>query len=102
MSAGADEPALAASRVSVVSSVGYCAFLAGPPLIGFLGSRTTVLEGLTAVLVLLVLAVGDRRRRAAAPGYVNSVTKPAMTNAPAHSHSVFSHAWRRIATPSFS
>jgi predicted MFS family arabinose efflux permease len=58
MSAGADEPDLAASRVSVISSVGYCAFLAGPPLIGFLGSRTTVLEGLTAVLVLLVLAMG--------------------------------------------
>jgi MFS family permease len=58
MSAGADEPAHAASRVSVISSVGYCAFLAGPPLIGFLGSRTTVLEGLTAVLVLLLLAEG--------------------------------------------
>jgi predicted MFS family arabinose efflux permease len=58
MSAGADEPEKAASRVSVISSVGYCAFLGGPPLIGFIGSRTTVLEGLTAVLVLLVLAVG--------------------------------------------
>jgi fucose permease len=56
MSAGADEPELAAARVSVISSVGYCAFLAGPPLIGFLGSRSTVLEGLIAVLVLLVLA----------------------------------------------
>ena len=58
MSAGADEPALAASRVSVISSVGYCAFLAGPPLIGFLGARSTVLEGLIAVIVLLVVAAG--------------------------------------------
>ena len=38
MSAGADDPARAAARVSVVSSIGYCAFLAGPPLIGFLGA----------------------------------------------------------------
>ena len=56
MSAGADEPALATSRVSVVSSIGYCAFLAGPPLIGFLGDRITVLNALVSVTVLLALA----------------------------------------------
>ena len=39
MSAGADDPALAAARVSVISSIGYCAFLAGPPLIGFIGEH---------------------------------------------------------------
>ena len=31
MSAGADEPPMAAARVSVIASIGYCAFLAGPP-----------------------------------------------------------------------
>ena len=41
MSAGADEPAMAAPRVSVIASIGYCAFLAGPPLIGFLGDHFT-------------------------------------------------------------
>ena len=56
MSAGADDPARAAPRVSVVSSIGYVAFLAGPPLIGFLASRSTVPHALTAVLVLLALA----------------------------------------------
>ncbi len=56
MSAGADDPARAASRVSVVASIGYCAFLGGPPLIGFLGERFTVLKALTAVAVLLALA----------------------------------------------
>jgi MFS family permease len=56
MSAGADEPALAASRVSVISSIGYCAFLAGPPLIGFLGDQITVLRALVSVTVLLTLA----------------------------------------------
>jgi predicted MFS family arabinose efflux permease len=56
MSAGADDPSFAAPRVSVIASVGYCAFLAGPPLIGFLGQRYTVLHALTAVIVLLAIA----------------------------------------------
>jgi predicted MFS family arabinose efflux permease len=56
MSAGADDPARAASRVSVIASIGYCAFLTGPPLIGFLGQEFTVLRGLTAVAVLLAVA----------------------------------------------
>jgi predicted MFS family arabinose efflux permease len=54
MSAAADEPARAAPRVSVVASIGYLAFLAGPPLIGFLGDHVTVARGLLAVAVLLV------------------------------------------------
>ncbi|MBV9197702.1 MAG: MFS transporter [Solirubrobacterales bacterium] len=56
MSAGADEPALAAARVSVIASIGYCAFLGGPPLIGFLAQRYTVLHALSAVIALLLLA----------------------------------------------
>jgi MFS family permease len=57
MSAGADDPARAASRVSVIASIGYCAFLAGPPLVGFLGQHFTVLRALLAVAVLLGVAV---------------------------------------------
>jgi MFS family permease len=56
MSAGADDPSHAAARVSVVASIAYCAFLAGPPLIGFLGQQFTVLRALTAVAVLLAVA----------------------------------------------
>ncbi len=56
MSAAADDPARSAARVSVTASIGYCAFLAGPPLIGFLGQRFTVLHALTAVAVLLAIA----------------------------------------------
>jgi len=56
MSAAADDPARAASRVSVVASVGYCAFLGGPPLIGFLGHQVTVLRALLVVAVLLAVA----------------------------------------------
>ena len=56
MSAGADEPEYAAGRVSVIASIGYCAFLAGPPTVGFLGDQVTVLRALTTVAVLLGLA----------------------------------------------
>jgi fucose permease len=56
MSAAADDPAAAAGRVSVVASIGYCAFLGGPPLIGYLGQHITVLRALVAVAVVLGLA----------------------------------------------
>jgi hypothetical protein len=56
MSAAADDPAAAAGRVSVVASIGYCAFLGGPPLIGYLGQQVTVLRALVAVAVALALA----------------------------------------------
>jgi len=56
MSAAADDPARAAGRVSVVASIGYCAFLGGPPLIGVLGQSVGVLHALTVVAVLLALA----------------------------------------------
>lgn len=54
MSAGADDPARAAARVSVVSTIGYAAFLAGPPALGFVGDRVGTLESLLVVAVLLV------------------------------------------------
>lgn len=56
MSAGGDDPRRAAGRVSVIASIGYCAFLAGPPAIGFLGHEITVLRALTVVAVLLGVA----------------------------------------------
>jgi MFS family permease len=56
MSAASDDSSHAAARVSVVASIGYAAFLAGPPLIGFLGDHLGVRHALTAVAVLLGLA----------------------------------------------
>lgn len=56
MSAGADEPSLAAARVSVISSIAYCAFVAGPPLLGFLAQHYTLLHALDVVIALLLLA----------------------------------------------
>jgi fucose permease len=62
MSAAGDDQRHAAGRVSVVASIGYVAFLAGPPLIGFLGDATGTLRALTVTsgvvaLGLLVSAV---------------------------------------------
>lgn len=49
MSAAADDPQHAAARVSVVSTLGYVAFLAGPPLLGYLGDVTGIRVALLAI-----------------------------------------------------
>ena len=56
MSAAADGAANPAARVSAVAIIGYLAFLAGPPLIGFLGQHFGILNALFLVLALLVAA----------------------------------------------
>ena len=56
MSAAADDPVRAAARVSVVSTIGYAAFLVGPPLLGFVGDEVGTLNALLVVAVLLVPA----------------------------------------------
>ncbi len=55
MSASADDPARAAARMSVVATIGYAAFIAGPPLLGYLGDHVGVLHSL---LVVGALALG--------------------------------------------
>ena len=77
MSAAADDPAYAAPRVSVVASIGYCAFLGGPPLVGFLGDHVTVLRALLAVAVLLIVAIA-----------LAGVVRPLPVSQPAPSDSV--------------
>ena len=57
MSAAADDERHAAARVSVVASIGYTAFLAGPPLIGLLGDRVGVLSALLVIIGTLVLSL---------------------------------------------
>ncbi|MDQ2748577.1 MAG: MFS transporter [Actinomycetota bacterium] len=56
MSAAAEEPRYAAGRVSVVSSIAYSAFLAGPPVIGIIGNHVGVLRALTVAAGLLAVA----------------------------------------------
>ena len=54
MSAAADGTDKPAARVSAVAMIGYCAFLVGPPLIGFLGQAFGILNALYVLLVLMV------------------------------------------------
>ena len=49
MSAAGDDPRRAAGRVGVVTSIGYVAFLAGPPFVGLLGNHVGTLHALLAV-----------------------------------------------------
>ncbi|MCU1414840.1 MAG: major facilitator superfamily 1 [Microbacteriaceae bacterium] len=71
MSAAADDRATAAARVSAVATIGYFAFLVGPPVIGFLGQQFGLLHALLVVLVLVAVAgvaSGAARPRTAPPG----------------------------------
>jgi fucose permease len=56
MSAASDNPKRAAARISVVSTIGYLAFLAGPPLVGFLGEQVGILQALLVVGLVSSLA----------------------------------------------
>jgi MFS family permease len=65
MSSAADDPVSAAVNVSVAGAIGYGAFLAGPPLIGFLAQHFGVLHAILCVLA--ALAIGTVAARAARP-----------------------------------
>ena len=57
MSAAADDPARAAARVSAAATIGYIAFLAGPPLLGLISEHIGLLNTLY-ILVALIAASG--------------------------------------------
>jgi MFS family permease len=65
MSAASDDPVRAPARVSVVSTIGYSAFLAGPPLLGLLAEHVGYRQALLAIAVPVV--VGLLVVRAASP-----------------------------------
>ncbi|HEY9414550.1 MAG TPA: MFS transporter [Pseudonocardia sp.] len=68
MSAAADDPARAPTRVAMVSSIAYTAFLGGPPLIGLLADHMGILHALIVVagaLTVALLAAGATRSPAA-------------------------------------
>lgn len=56
MSAASDDPVRSAANVSVVSTIGYAAFLGGPPLLGLLGEIVGVRNALACVMVFVVLS----------------------------------------------
>ena len=57
MSAAADDPARSAARVSVVSTIGYVAFLAGPPVLGLLADHVGYRMALLTIAAPLVLSL---------------------------------------------
>jgi hypothetical protein len=64
MSSAADDPVRAAVNVSVAGAIGYGAFLAGPPLIGYLAHHVGVLHAVLCVfgaLAIGLLASGAAR-----------------------------------------
>ncbi|MFJ2143884.1 MFS transporter [Glutamicibacter sp. NPDC087831] len=56
MSAASDDPVHSATRVSVVSTIGYGAFLGGPPLLGLLAEVIGLLPALGSISILVVVA----------------------------------------------
>ena len=72
MSAAGDDPLRAAHRVAVVSTIGYGAFLAGPPLLGFVGDHVGTLDSLLVIAVAMlpaaVMVTAVRRPRVARVG----------------------------------
>lgn len=73
-SAAADDPKVAAARVSAVATIGYFAFLIGPPLIGFLGEHFGILNALILVLALIAVSglVSGGARELKKPSAANS------------------------------
>ena len=71
MSAAGDDHLRAAARVSVVSSIGYAAFLGGPPLVGLLadsfGVRQAVVVAAVAGLAGAAVAGATAPRRQPVP-----------------------------------
>lgn len=56
MSAAADDPAKAAARVSAAATIGYIAFLGGPPVLGFISEHIGLLNTLYILVVLAALS----------------------------------------------
>lgn len=68
MSAAADEPRRAPGRVAVVSTIGYSAFLAGPPLLGMLAEHVGYRHALLAITVPVVIGLLVVRAARPLPG----------------------------------
>ena len=75
MSAASDDPRRAAQRVAVVSTIGYSAFLAGPPLLGLLAEHVGYRDAL--LVILAPVALGLLVTGAARPLPATSAPPPA-------------------------
>ncbi|MFS2242659.1 MFS transporter [Microbacterium sp. OR16] len=72
MSAAADDPAKAAARVSAAATIGYVAFLGGPPVLGLISEHIGLLNTLFILVALVVMS-----------GLFSSAAKPLHAGEPA-------------------
>ncbi len=56
MSAAADDPAKAAASVSAAATIGYVAFLCGPPVLGWISHQIGILPTLWIIVGLIVMS----------------------------------------------
>lgn len=56
MSAAADDPAKAAASVSAAATIGYVAFLCGPPVLGWISHQIGILNTLWIIVALIVMS----------------------------------------------
>lgn len=56
MSAAADDPARAAASVSAAATIGYIAFLAGPPMLGWISHQIGILPTLWIIVGLIAVS----------------------------------------------
>lgn len=82
LSAAGDSGPDSTAKVSFASTVGYVAFLVGPPSLGFVGEHVGLRQALVAVLIIAVLATVAARAAAtvAARGTVSDGAFPAGTD----------------------
>lgn len=82
LSAAGDDPATASSRVAAVSLIGYSAFFAGPPLVGFIADQTGILPALTIIFVFIAVALAAspavRRPRGTTPAPTDVFSDPGL------------------------
>ena len=86
MSASADDAERAAARMSVVATIGYVAFIAGPPVLGLLGDRVGVLHSLLVVGALAILALAVVPRCASPPAPIRLTPRGDAAGARAGDH----------------
>ncbi|WP_417555801.1 MFS transporter [Microbacterium sp.] len=71
MSAAADDPTKAAARVSAAATIGYVAFLGGPPVLGVISEHIGLLNTLFILVALVVMS-----------GLFSSAAKPLREGTP--------------------
>lgn len=82
MSAASDDPRYAAARVAVVSTIGYSAFLAGPPILGLLAELVGYRSALLFIAIPLVVSLFVVKAAAPLPGSVGATVDVADAPVP--------------------